>query len=229
MEKQKFIGITIILMVLYTGFVILNPHTDKKTVFIKEDMDKIRRITVPEETDSTLRNTSALKAKFSEPVSTVSIQLDSSVLDSQAHRIRFKMAFLTLKSIMVNVSVIKILAEQPREVQSVGKLCRFTDNNKSSIVYVRVWNLRGERRGENYTDRVHFNVTNPYKPKEPTDCILGIIIHSFRYVYYEGNGKRGPPIQLGMKETVLFFLPFLLGLFGPFLLFCWKNWEELFM
>lgn len=231
MEKQKIIGITIILLILYTSVVIVNPHTDKKTVFIHEDMDKILGVTVPRGTISTKSRDSTLEANFSEPVSTVNIQLNKSVLDLQPHRIRCKIKLLTRKSLMVNVSVIKTLNEQGK-TQSIGKLYTFS-NNKSSFVYVRVWQLREERSetlGNNYTDKVQLNVSNPYNPKETTNHILGIKLYNFRYVYYvEGEGKRGAPIHFGMKEMVFFFLPFLVILLGPFLFYCKRNWEELFL
>ncbi|NIQ04401.1 MAG: hypothetical protein GWO20_01310 [Candidatus Korarchaeota archaeon] len=238
MEKRLLLGVATIILILYAGGLIFNPHlkTDKKTVFIEGNMDDILGVSTQGVPLSTETRDNSLEAHFREPVSTMFLQLNRTVLDSEPHRFRFDMAILSRKELFVNVSVIKILDLSPPENQTVGKAYTFS-SNESSFVYVRVWRLRGKRHevsddsytNRTYTDKIKLQVITPYNPGEEMDHISGIIIHNFRYVYYaEGTGKRGAPIPLGLKEILVFYLPFILALYIPFLILLKRNWEEFF-
>lgn len=227
--RGKILGVVVLLMTIYVFVVIGNPHVkpEERTVFIRNDLGGITDVYGKKEGNiqrgTEKGNEKYLKCLFEEPVSEVIFILNSSVLDKQPNRLRLNISLFSNASLTVKVTVVKVVA--PTKNDTTGKYYSFSQNESGTIT-IRVWSLKERNEQMNssntFNDSIKMKITEPNHPGEGESGILGLRLYNFRYIYYT-EGKRGKKMVLGGKEYGLFFLPFVLTVFLPFVVWLWKE------
>lgn len=220
-EKEKGLIVLLIALVLCTSVVIVNPSIpeDRKTLFIKKDLDKVVGAygrTKGETSPPTLLKTGEnfLKWRFN-PVSTVVLQLDTSVLNKDPNRFYLRLQLLMREGSSVRISVVKVLDTSPRAELRTSNLYQLPVNETVEVT-LRVWRLVGTRNAtitDNGYDRIEISCQ--------TDTMLrGVTLSMFRYLYYT-EGKRGTTLALNVWKTRFYLFLFILAIMVPFSTLLW--------
>ncbi|NIQ04405.1 MAG: hypothetical protein GWO20_01330 [Candidatus Korarchaeota archaeon] len=221
MDTKVKLLVVITCIFLYCSVVVWNPYVapENKTVFTEEDMDVILEVYgkkgSTEPVSPTVKGDETREFTFDVPVREVRLHLKKNVLDSEPYNIRFTIAILSEQSLLVNITVVKVLDVHPERNQNIEKSYYFP-SNESKVVSLRVWPLRGQRNTttmQGYQDRIEITALSSGS-QHNSNRMRGIRLYSFSYTYYT-EGKRGESVPSNVK-TVGVLYAFLIALFLPF-------------